>query len=548
MSKDRRLAAIMFTDLVGYSATAQQDEALAMQLLEEHQAILRPVFAKFNGQEIKTTGDGFLVEFASAIEAVNCAIEIQGGINTRNASAASDRQIQIRIGIHMGEVERRDDDIYGNGVNVAARIEPLADAGGICVSATVHDLVKAKVQVPFISLGAPVMKNIQEVVEVFKVVLPWEEKVEAKIKPQPYLLRKVPLAVVTVAVVVTAIITWWATTNSTSTDIVPLQPGEISSIAVIPFENLSSDPENQYFTEGLAEEMRNALVKIDGLRVPSYTSSSSDTMHDLSLKEIAGLLGVEAVLEGSVRKSGNQLRISAQLIRASDDTHLWSETFDRQMGDIFEIQEEIAESILFKLGYALDSNQQIVNAGTDNSEAYNLYLQGRFHWSNRTQGGLAVAVDYFKQAIDLDPEYAQAYVGLADASINQAERGYLSDNTDLTYAEELVDTALEINPALAEAYASKGIIAMRFHLNYAAAESYFLKSIQLDPSYPTVHHWYRILLDRQGRRKEAFEHAKIARDLDPLSPIILLNHADELFLQKDFETALKEFETALLHN
>jgi TolB-like protein/lipopolysaccharide biosynthesis regulator YciM len=532
----------MFTDLVGYSALVQDNEAQAMILLEQHNNILRALFEQHDGREIKSTGDGFLVEFKSSLQAVRCAIGMQSSLHGHNMGRKPEQQIQIRIGVHLGDVQEREDDIFGDGVNIAARIEPLASAGGICISNAVYEQIHNKVDVGLDSIGPQSLKNIAEPVKIFRVVLPWQDKIEEKIKPQTTLLRKVPLAVVSVSVVVAVILTWWAATNSTLTDIVPLQPGEITSIAVIPFENLSSDPENQYFTEGLAEEMRNALVKIDGLRVPSYTSSSSDTMQDLSLNEIAALLGVEAVLEGSVRKSGDQLRITAQLIRASDDTHLWSEQFDRQMGDIFEIQEEIARAIVDKLSIETSGNEQIVTTGTENIEAYNLYLQGRFQWNKRNEEGFSRAIDYFEQAVALDPNYAQAYVGLADSFSQSGGYGHLQRDEGYAKAEEYANMALEINENTAEAYATLGHIDHYFYRDFETAESHFLMSIELNPNYPTAHHWYRRLLSDLGRNDEALSHIERARELDPLSPVILQNVAQEHQWRQQYNEAIEAIE------
>jgi class 3 adenylate cyclase/TolB-like protein len=539
---ERRIAAIMFTDIVGFSALTQENEVLALELLDEHFELLRPIISKFEGIEIKTMGDSFMLEFVSPLQAVKCAIEFQRVLLKRNLDVPQERQIVIRIGIHLGDVEHRDDDVFGDGVNIASRIQPIAEPGGIAISRQVYDHVHNKIEWELRSLGTPQLKNITTVVEIFEVDLQWDKPgvKPSSIPTQSKLDQRLKIGSVIAVAVIAVVAAFFLIQSQIAPPVVHLEPEEIRSIAVLPFTDLSEAQDQKYFSEGLADEMRNALVKIEGLRVPSYTSSSSNRLEELSLQEIASLMNVEAVLEGTVRKSGDQLRITAQFNRASDDTQLWSETFDKQAGDIFEIQEEIAEAILNKLGYATTPNQQIVETGTTNSEAYNLYIQGRHLWSKRTEAGMTTAIDYFERAIELDPSYAQAYVGLADAYEQAGNRGFLQGDYR-GRAEELANQALEINPNLAAAYATLGIIAQNQD-DDEAAERLYQKSIELNPNYPSAHHWYLLLLNIQGRRDDAFRHAKIAKDLDPLSPIILINYANQLFLQKDFDNALNEIE------
>ena len=540
---ERRIAAIVFTDIVGFSALSQENEALALELLNEHFGLLRPLISQHNGNEIKTIGDSFMIEFASPLNAVECAIAFQRALHIRNIDEPQERKILIRIGIHLGDVQHQDGDVFGDGVNIASRIEPLAEPGGIAITRQVYDQVHNKIDWELKSLGAPQLKNITTVVEIFKVDLNWDagpSHAKPKVESQKLDQRLKIGSVIAVGVIAVAALFILAQ-SILAPDEVHLEPGEITSIAVLPFQDLSEAQDQEYFSEGLADEMRNALVKIDGLRVPSYTSSTSNRLEELSLKEIADLMNVEAVLEGTVRKSGDRLRITAQFIRASDDRQLWSETFDRESGDIFEIQEEIAEAIVQKLGFQTPPNQQIVEFGTENAEAYNLYIQGRHLWSKRTEEAMATAIEYFTRARELDSNYAQAYVGLADAYDQSSRRGFLSQDY-LAQAEELAKRALEINPNLAEAYATLGNMAMNNRNDFEAAETLLLKSIELDPNYPSAHHWYRILLSNLGRRDEAFRHARIAKELDPLSPIILHNYAVQLYLLKDFENALIELE------
>src|ERR1700731_3987433 len=304
----RKLAAIMFTDMVGYSALAQRDEGLAVELLEEHRALLRPAFLKHQGQEVKTIGDGFLVEFASAVAAVTCAVELQEGLAQRNLGAPADRQLQVRIGIHLGDVLRRGDDIVGDGVNIAARIEPLAGSGGIAITRQVFDQVYNKIPETLARIGKVELKNINRPVEVYRIVLGPKTRKAAVGK------------------------------RKSSTPARESSREQRRSIAVLPFVNMSSDPENEFLSDGISEDLLNALSWIEGLRVAASTSCFAFKGRNENIRKIGGALGVETVLEGSLRRVGTKLRITAQLIKVADGFSLWSERFDREMQDVFAIQ------------------------------------------------------------------------------------------------------------------------------------------------------------------------------------------------------------------
>ena len=286
----RRLAAIMFTDLVGYTALTQRNEALAMQLLEEHRRLVRPFFPKHNGREVKTIGDAFLVEFASALEATRCAFDIQQSLNELNSGRQEDRRVLLRVGIHLGDVIHDQNDVYGDAVNIASRIEPLASPGGICVSQQVYDQIKNKFEFPLSTLGEKTLKNVSEPVEVYRVILPWEKKSESE------------------------------------------SSLEKTRIAVLPFTNMSSNPEEGYFADGMTEELITSLSGVRQLTVIARTSVMGYKGTTKKVREIGRELEVGSVLEGSVRKAGNKVRITAQLIDAATEGHLWAQNYDRQLG------------------------------------------------------------------------------------------------------------------------------------------------------------------------------------------------------------------------
>src|SRR5690348_11036396 len=342
----------MFTDMVGYSALSQRDSKLAVELLEEHRELLRKIFPQFHGSEIKTIGDAFLVQFDSALEAAQCAIAIQRALAKRDADAPAERQIQVRIGIHVGDVVHRGGDVYGDGVNIASRIEPLADAGGICESMDVERQISNALETRFEKLAPTELKNIAVPMELFRIVLPWEHRLptnrtSSAVLPPP---RARSWIWVSAAVVLLLIIGigWWSRTRPHKSSTVRSEPvvgtSEIAtnipekSIAVLPFENLSDDKANAYFTEGIQDEILTRLSKIADLKVISRTStqrykSAPDNLHD-----IAKQLGVANILEGSVQKAANAVHINVQLIRAASDEHLWADSYDRDLKNIFAVE------------------------------------------------------------------------------------------------------------------------------------------------------------------------------------------------------------------
>src|SRR5262245_20197053 len=322
----------MFTDMVGYSALMQRNEALALELLADHQAYLRPIFVRHGGRVIKTTGDGFLVEFSSALQAVRCAIAAQTAMVEQNEAAAPERRIQVRIGLHLGDVEVRDDDVFGDGVNIAARVEPLADAGGICITGPVFDQVRNKIDERLKLLRRPEMKNIHVPMDVYRVVLPWTQGVAKRSIPVP---RRTGMRAGAIAALVgvVAVAGWWLVTHGmygTHRTDTTVREGVLAkkSVAVLPFVNMSSDKENEYFSDGITEDLITALSKVSGLHVAARTSSFAFKGKNEDVRTIGAQLNVGAVLEGSVSKAGNRVRITAQLTNTADGYHMWSDRYD----------------------------------------------------------------------------------------------------------------------------------------------------------------------------------------------------------------------------
>src|ERR1700756_1388985 len=387
LTEERKLAAIMFTDMVGYSALAQRDDKVALELLKEHRKLLREIFPRFHGTEIKTIGDAFLVEFNSALEAAQCAIEIQRALAKRNADAPANRQIELKIGIHIGDVVHRGGDVYGDGVNIASRIEPLAGAGGICVSMDVERQIRNAVETRFEKLAPMELKNISVPMDLFRIVLPWEQKSEVRGQKSEVRERAAAptsrrFALVGGLVFLLIIgIGWWWTTQPRRASPSPAAPSAVravgqKSIAVLPFVDMSQAKDQEYFCDGISEEILDTLAKVEGLRVVARTSSFSFKGKNADVGEVANKLNVENVLEGSLRREGNRIRVTAQLINARNGFHLWSDTYERELKDVFAVQDEITRSIVdalkIKLAVAPPARAR------QNTEAYDLYLQGLY--------------------------------------------------------------------------------------------------------------------------------------------------------------------------
>src|SRR5437764_4295105 len=433
-TEQRKLAAIMFTDMVGYSALSQRDDKLALELLEEHRVLLREIFPRFHGTEIKTIGDAFLVEFNSALEAAQCAIAIQRALAKRDADAPAERQIQVRIGIHIGDVVHRGGDVYGDGVNIASRIEPLADAGGICVSMDVERQIRNALETRFEKLAPTELKNISVTMDLFRIVLPWERDTRLTAEPQKTghgaTTRRMPWHEVVLALLlVVALIAGGffflrhrasqQATNAAASSPVGSVPEK--SLAVLPFENLSEEKANAFFTEGVQDEILTNLSRIADLKVISRTSVMQyKTGTPRNLREIGQQLGVAHVVEGSVQRAANKVRVIAQLIDSRNDAHLWAQTYDRDLADVFAIQSDIAKAIADQLQAKLSPNEKkaIEQPPTTDLAAFYLYSRAK---SLLLTAGLSVtaepdlrkAIELLDEAVKRDPSFFDAYCQLA---------------------------------------------------------------------------------------------------------------------------------------
>jgi TolB-like protein/Tfp pilus assembly protein PilF len=551
----------MFTDIVGYTALTQRNEALALEILTEHRELLRGLFPRFNGHEIETIGDGFLVEFASALEAARCAVEIQRRLTSRNLDVPSERQIHLRIGIHVGDVVHRDGKVMGDGVNIAARLQPLAEPGGICISVDVAHQVQHNLEARVIPLGAKALKNVSEPLEVCRIVLPWERKPGATGGARPGAHRRSPvraILAVGLAFGFGGLVFWfvWPRLSLPSPPAGSASPGlsqskkgpvpDYRSVGVLPFSNIGPDQEDEYLSDGLTEELINALVRLPGLRVPARTSAFAFKGKNEDVRSIAKSLNVTTVLEGSVRKSGDRIRVTAQLINAADGYHLWSETYDRAVGDLLTMQEEIARQIASKLQLDLGDNEQgnLTRRSTTNALAHELYLKGLYWWNKRTKTSLEKAAQLFQQATDEDPNFARAYAALASTHVNLPEYAFSPTIESVREVEAAARKALATEPGLAEAHAALGFAKFR-SFDFKAAEGAFRRATELNPNHPTSHHWYSLFLRMHGRFDEAAAVIQRARELDPLSLVIRVNVAECYMWSGRTNLAAQELQQAL---
>jgi adenylate cyclase len=469
----RKLAAIMFTDMAGYTVLGQKNEALSLALVEEQRNIIRPILRKHKGREIKTIGDAFFVEFSNALDAVRCAYDIQRATREFNFSLAEERRVHLRIGVHLGDVVESDGDISGDAVNIASRIEQLADKGGVCLTREVYAQVSNKFDIPLVSLGPKSLKNVRTAIEVFKMSMPWEGRIA----------------------------------QASSFD--------KSRIAVLPFANMSPDPNDEYFADGMTEELISTLSRIRGLKVIARTSVMGYKGSNKKIREIGNELEVGTILEGSVRKAGNKVRITAQLIDIRSEEHLWASNYDRTLDDIFGIQSDVASKVAGSLPTVISPKTEKM-MDTEDLEAYTLYLRAVQLIHQETVPSLREAIKLLERAVSRDPGFARAYASLSMAWQGLTVSPNIDMDTLLKNSESAARKAVELGPDSAEAHASMAFVyAMMDRHGDCAAESEI--AVQLNPNLSDA---YMVLgMESAVLRQldEALNAFRKAYELNPLS-------------------------------
>ena len=488
---ERRLAAIFAGDIVGYSRLMGADEEGTLRQLKAHRKeLVDPKITEHRGRIVKTTGDGILVEFVSVVDAVRCAVDIQRGMIERNAEVPADKHIQFRIGINVGDIISDGNDIYGDGVNVAARLEGLADPGGICVSRVVHDQVRDKLSFAFEDMGEKSVKNIARPIGVHRV--------QISDRAPPVMLNPVASA---------------ANTDSVSAT----RP----SIAVLPFANLSGDPQQEYFADGIVEEIITALSRVRWLSVIARNSSFTYKGKNVDVKQVGRELGVRYVLEGSVRKSANRMRITGQLIDTSTGAHLWADRFDGELEDVFELQDQVTAKVVGAIAPKLEQAEmeRAKRKPTESLDAYDFYLRGLASLHQWTRESCDEALRLFYRAIELDPGFASAHGMAAWSFLWRKMNGWISSREEVAEVERLARRAVELGPDDAVALSGGGyaLVFVVHDLDNGAA--FIERALALNPNLAWALHssgWTKAFL---GDPDAAIKHLTHAMRLSPLDPL-----------------------------
>ena len=531
----RKLTAILSADVQGYSRLMGEDEDSTIRTLTAYRALMSSLIQKHRGHVVDTPGDNLLAEFGSVMDAVRCAVEIQEELRIRNEELPENRKMHFRIGINLGDIIEDGDHIYGDGVNIAARVEGMAEGGGICISGTVYDAIRNKLSMSYEFMGEHVVKNIKELVRIYRIRVEPEAESAVKKKKKGGLRRWQWAAISVVAILILGAVAYivfdkvYIDRRATETKIVSTETEQLpavsevkegpKTIAVIPFVNRSSEKDQEYFVDGLSDEIITRLSQIADLQVTSSTSSFTFKGSDKTIQEIAEILGREYILEGSVRKVGNALRITAQLIHAPDDNHLWSEIYDRELKDIFEIQEDIATAVANELKATLGIGKSLKQlGGTDNKEAYELYLVAK--------GQSRKATDYkdwdhvlklIEPAITLDPEFALAWDLKAKAHIQTTIYGPARQYTAARDAAlQAAQKAIELEPNLGSAHIKMGTIKWSKG-QLIDAELYYDKALEITHGSLSGDDDYIVAFyNSVGNFKRAHELLELIRRYDPL--------------------------------
>src|SRR6516165_4712994 len=510
MSQTRRLAAILAADVAGYSRLMGADEEGTHQRLKGHLGeLVHPKIAEHRGRIVKNTGDGFLAEFASVVDAVRCAIEVQRGMADRNADTPPDKRIEFRVGINLGDVIVEGDDIFGDGVNVAARLEALAEPGGVSVSRMVRDNVRDKLDYTFEDLGEQQVKNIARPVRVYRV---WDRAASIE---QVLHVSPAPLPV-------------------------PDKP----SIAVLPFANMSSDAEQEFFADGIAEDVITALSRYPSLFVIARNSSFTYKGRAVDVKQIGRELGVRYVLEGSLRKSGNRIRVTAQCVEAETGKHVWAERYDRELADIFAVQDEITEAATIAIAPAIADaeRQRAMRRPPANLDTWAAYQRGLWHLGQANKDDNVLSQQFFRQAIDLDPNFAGGYSALSTAyvlAVTQFQTRPIAELQEL--AAPLARRAVALDNTDADARACLAVVLLT-RGDFGAVQIEADRALAASPNLAHAHGVRGVGLMLAGEREEGIRSLLNCARLDPLDPLVSLRLSQIAlghYFSRDYEAAVE---------
>jgi adenylate cyclase len=480
---ERKLAAIFYGDVAGYSRLTGQDEEGTHRILSSYLDAITDAIENHNGKVVHFAGDAVLADFSTVKDALSCAVSAQQDIKIRNLDFTDDNKLEFRIGVNIGDVIVDRNDIYGDGVNIAARLESLADSGGVCISGAAYDAIRGKLQLEYEFLGEQRVKNIAEPVRAYRVIIE-------------------------------------SSKSGTASPPVTTQISNKPSIAVLPFENMSGDPEQEYFSDGISEDIITDLSKISGLFVISRNSSFVYKGKRVNVRQVGQDLGVRYVLEGSVRKAGNKVRITSQLIDSNTDGHVWAERFDRDLEDIFAVQDEVTQKIVTALQVQLSQVEQerLTHRDTDNLDAYDYLLRGKEYYLRFTREANQQARQLYEKAVELDPSYATALAELARVCVQARNHGWTENLTEpLRQASDFAERAVKLNDSLPQAHIALGFINM-WRRDHEAAIAEVNKGLALDPNHAEGQMYQAIILGFAGQPEESMEWVEKAIRLNPGSP------------------------------
>jgi len=524
----RKLTAILSADVKGYSRLMGEDEEATVRTITAHRKVITSVIEKYRGRVVDSPGDNILAEFVSVVDAAQSAVEIQEVIRAKNAELPEERRMEFRIGINLGDVIQEGERIYGDGVNIAARVEGLADPGGICISGSAYEQIENKLALGYDYIGEHTVKNIVKPIRVYRVPTGPEtvQRVTEEKKPAPS-WQRAALAVVIALVVVAGGVAIWKSfrpspppTEVASVEKMAFPLPDKPSIAVLPFANMSGDPKQEYLSDGISEEIISALSSVPKLFVIARNSTFTYKGKPVKVQQVSEELGVRYVLEGSVKKSGDKIRITAQLVDALNGHHLWAKRYDRNLKDIFAVQDEITKKIITAMQVKLTEGEQARAAarGTDNLEAYLKCLQANEYLHRGNIENNALAKKLAEEAIALDPEYAWAYYNLGRARQSDVWYGTSkSPKQVLAEATELLQKAIVLDDNLAEAHGLLGFI-YSVERQHDKAFAQGKKAVALNPNSAMAHLWLGKVFTFASRWEESIPEYKIAIRLNPIPP------------------------------
>jgi adenylate cyclase len=521
---ERKLTAILCADVHGYSRLMGADEEATVGTLNDYRGIIDSLIVQHHGRFFGSAGDSVIAEFASVVEAAQCAVDIQASLKVKNADLPAGRRMEFRIGVNLGDVIVQGDQLYGDGVNIAARLENLAEPGGIVISASVHEQIWNKLALSYTDLGPQRVKNIAQLVRAFRVTATSVSKNGPRIKH----LRIAGISVATLIIIGAAVVVVQHLSlrppNTSASIPAPLRPAltlpDKPSIAVLPFANLSGHPEQDYFSDGITDDLINHLSRIPSLFVIARNSSFTYKNKPARVQDIGRQLGVRYVLEGSVQKTANQVRIAAQLADAEDGTELWAQSYDRPLRDIFNTQDEIVQRIVATLRLQVTNLQRGLPAasmphGTDNVEAYDYWLRATAPFFSGTKEGIAQSRAMAQRAIELDPKFSYAYAGIGSSYVLDVMSGYsASPARDLQRATQLAQKTLALDNSNPWGYYLLSSVSLVEGDDVQAADN-ARRGITLDPSGPFGYQRLADALISSGQLAQAIDALRQAIRLDP---------------------------------